>query len=223
MSKLIFHRIIKLSTIPFTEESIYVATCIKNPFRCIDLLRNEHTRIKLTMQSFEKLLDKIQYQSHSTNTVSEQHIIDLNRFLHFCRTYHTYHHNKEEIMYEHTYHHINRKDPFSVNYITLNEIENDHTYGRNLYQLIEKTSNSVSDENEPTSIDDMIIPSKSFIHLLYDHMLKEENILYPKIMVELNQSEMEQISEKLESSDKENTDDINAMELLSDELIEKYT
>eukprot|EP01083_Nonionella_stella_P225182 800839_1 len=143
MLKLIFRRVIKSSPFPFVEDSIYVATTMKDPARCIKLLKKEHIRVKSTMQSFEKLLDTMQHQSRSENIVSEKHMNDLNEFLKFCRIYNDCHHKKEEIIYEQT-----------INTALKHCIENEHTHTKNIYHLITKKSLKESNENK---MDDVII------------------------------------------------------------------
>eukprot|EP01084_Bolivina_argentea_P212923 361820_1 len=160
------------------------------------------------MQSFEKLLDTMQHQSRSENIVSEKHMNDLNEFLKFCRIYNDCHHKKEEIIYEQT-----------INTALKHCIENEHTHTKNIYHLITKKSLKESNENK---MDDVIIAIKSFINLLYNHMSKEDNIIYPMILLELKQSEMENISQQMEQFNTDNKDVINAMELLSDELVDQY-
>eukprot|EP01084_Bolivina_argentea_P075281 136477_1 len=191
----------------------------QNPLRCIVSLKNEHIRIKSTIQSFERLLDKMQSESHPTNTVSKEHLRDLESFLKFCKLYNgVYHMSKEHILCKHaeTIPNLSSK--------LLYDIESDHRSGQNLYELMEMRSGYISEaiEDKVNLLDNVMIPCKSHIKLLYDHITKEDTMLFVEIINNSSESEMEKISRSLDKCDSQNHEVINAMEVLSDELMSKY-
>ena len=185
----------------------------------MESLKKEHVRITATMQSFERMLDRVQKDAKETNTVSQQYLNDLNGFIKFCRGYSMHHHNKEELMFD--------VAKSKENAPLLQDTVKEHDKGRELYQLMQNYSDDMSkksnkDRDDVNNLDNVIIPSKTYIHLLYDHIEKEDCIIYPTCEFKLDESEMEQLSQKFDDLDYQNADVINAMEFLSDELNEKY-
>eukprot|EP01084_Bolivina_argentea_P129555 228799_1 len=172
-----------------------------NPLRCIASLKQEHIRIKSTMQSFDKLLDKMQYESHAANIVSKEHLKDMQKFLRFNQLYCGQHVMKEDILCKHVSSSDSKLDQW--------DMKSEYIFDTDGQDKVNKSDN-------------VMIPSKSHIHELYDHMTKEDTVLFPEIIINLNESEMEQISKSFDQCDNKNFTVINAMEILSDHLISKY-
>eukprot|EP00483_Globobulimina_turgida_P001260 UN01262 len=90
----------------------------------------------------------------------------------------------------------------------------EHNYARELYRLIGKEFT----DHDGYYTDSTLRNANALIDLLFKHITHENNIVYPMVIQRLSQSEMEELSKKLDEIDKENELVIKAMETLHEEL-----
>eukprot|EP01084_Bolivina_argentea_P147907 258711_1 len=179
--------------------------------RCIAILQREHARLTLTMQSWDRLLDKL--QSGIVNV--DDSTSDLQKYLEFLTGYQGYHHKKEDILYEKAL--DSCALDFEVSKLIMETTKVNH-WKDEAGDKMEEINDSITDRN----ISNIIKQSKMFINEMNEHIKEENTIIYPNIVEKLNESEMEKTSQILDKTDIEHANIINAMEFLSDELNQKH-
>eukprot|EP01084_Bolivina_argentea_P240551 404085_1 len=199
---------------PLIFASTFTTTKTKDPLRCIDRLKEEHSVIGATMQAFEIFLDHMQSESKNKNMLD--HASDLNKFIAFCREYNMHHHTKEEIMFNK----VQSKEKELGNDTILSNIEDLQDYhefaGSYLYRLFDNTAGNMN-------IDQVVMPSRSFIQRLFTHMREENANVYPGISAKLSPQEMEELSAEFDIVDEENRQKIEEIEAIANELCAKYS
>eukprot|EP00485_Elphidium_margaritaceum_P019126 CAMPEP_0202729158 /NCGR_PEP_ID=MMETSP1385-20130828/185990_1 /ASSEMBLY_ACC=CAM_ASM_000861 /TAXON_ID=933848 /ORGANISM="Elphidium margaritaceum" /LENGTH=381 /DNA_ID=CAMNT_0049395415 /DNA_START=145 /DNA_END=1291 /DNA_ORIENTATION=- len=167
----------------------------------------------------ERMLDTLKAESHlQFDTLNADRLKDLKKFLMFCHVYSQHHYTKEEILFDYA----RTKEEQGA----LQKICQEHKYGAQLYNLMEVQADHIDNENDEQDytekVQEVYIPSKTYIHNLYDHIQVEDDVIYPSMEAQFNEQEMEELSQKVDELNDHAAYTINAMELLADELNEKY-
>eukprot|EP01084_Bolivina_argentea_P147906 258709_1 len=188
-------------------------TLTPSPTRCLSILKHEHVRLISTMKSWKRMLDKLEIGAVDVN--DSTCMDDLQKYLQFITCYQGHHHRKEDILFDIAI------DSCALDYDVSNLIiettKTEHLESEGVERMKE-----IHDSIDEHNISDIIKQSKMFINEMILHIKEENAIIFPNIAKQLKESEMEQSSQILEKQDMEHSGIINAMELLSDELTQKY-
>eukprot|EP01084_Bolivina_argentea_P264580 448196_1 len=187
----------------------------KNPLRCIDNLKQEHQRIKSTMQSFANMIEKMDHVETVTTHVSMDHWFDLKNFVKFCREYNAHHHEKEEVLYNKAEKNTNENQKFI-------QIKHFHDHAHDLYLLMDKHSDNELDSDPLIDMHEITLQSKKLMNMLEKHMYEEDHKIYDAVIHVLDEQIMEDLSQTLEEIDEKKKDKIQEMETISDQLQRKY-
>jgi len=149
----------------------------------------------------ENMLGCMQHEARAFHTVNPDRMRDLNNFKKVNEIFSQHHHEKEQMLME-----CGRNKP---NMAVFKEVFEEH----------DKQARVIDCRNAADS--EFVVPSKDELVSARRHLSVKE-ALYPSMVDMLTEKEMEELSQKYEAIDLRHCRMINAMELLSDELNEKY-
>jgi len=179
----------------------------------LQMLQNEHRLIEKVIAALENYVAAV----HDGEQVDRE---DLNKFVGFIRTFaDSCHHGKEEdilfaTMGEHG---------FSREYGPVAVMLMEHQEGRRLIGILREKA----EQTAAWSAEDRLAiaqAANAYAALLRNHIMKEDNILYPAAAMNLPQELLENMGEQFERFEEEKTGpgEHEKFHALADSLVEKY-
>lgn len=179
----------------------------------LQMLQNEHRLIEKVIAALENIVAAV----HDGEQVDRE---DLKKFVGFIRTFaDSCHHGKEEdilfaTMVEHG---------FSREYGPVAVMLMEHQEGRRLIGILREKA----EQTAAWSAEDRLAiaqAANAYAARLRNHIMKEDNILYPAAAMNLPQELLENMGEQFERFEEEKTDpgEHEKFHALADSLVEKY-
>eukprot|EP00483_Globobulimina_turgida_P010213 UN10232 len=181
-----------------------------NPLRCTESLVQEHKTINQTLDALEIIIEREQ-------DFNEYMMNDIGDFVHWSINFSDkIHHEKEEKILFKAMNEL--KIPFlSTTHGPIKEMIYQHDV---LIYHMDEIRKGLKIENNSYELKYQL---SEYVQLLRSHNKHEDNILWPMIIQQVSDDEMEKISKEFDRVDSENESEIATLFQLTKRLINKYT
>eukprot|EP01084_Bolivina_argentea_P049805 91599_1 len=189
-----------------------------NPFRCMMQLSNDHLRIRVTLQSFNRFLVPIL-------PFNNQFIIDLSKYIQFISNYVALHHKKESILYEKAIKRMNKSsDKKVIANITYmrDEIIDRKKSIIELQNIVYGATSALTNNNNGYPFDNMIETANDYIKKEIEHLDQSKHAMYPIIIAHLDPKDLNEVSHLFDKMTEKHKESITESEQLSDTLLHIY-